>query len=100
MIKKLPRLWKILAMAVLALWGLADGPDLVSSKMVTSSQQSFREAKAKQDADRRAAEIQRQQILANTAAKFDERQRTYSNYDSTYSWNRRYRSSTNVLNSN
>ncbi|KAE8882682.1 hypothetical protein PF005_g13045 [Phytophthora fragariae] len=70
---KLSRLWKMITMTALALWGLADGPVLVTSKMVSSSQQSFRDVKARQDADRRAAEIERQQILASTAAKFDER---------------------------
>ncbi|KAG7379647.1 hypothetical protein PHYPSEUDO_008330 [Phytophthora pseudosyringae] len=93
---KLPRLWKMLAMTILALWGLANGPDLVASKVVVNTQQSLRDAKARQDADRRATEVRRQQILADSAAKFDERQRTYGNSDVNYSWNRRYRNSASV----
>ncbi|GMF20646.1 unnamed protein product [Phytophthora lilii] len=91
--KRSTPLWIMLVMAILALWGLVDGPSFVTSKLTTSSQQSLRDAKAQQDADRRAAELQRLQILTSTAAKFEERQRTNSNYDSNTSWNRRYRSS-------
>ncbi|KAG7379649.1 hypothetical protein PHYPSEUDO_008332 [Phytophthora pseudosyringae] len=96
MTKKLPGLWNLVVMMLLALWGLANGPDLVASKVVANTQQSLRDAKTQQDADRRATEVRRQQILADSAAKFDERQRTYGNSDVNYSRNRRFRNTANL----
>ncbi|ETK94910.1 hypothetical protein F441_02192 [Phytophthora nicotianae CJ01A1] len=81
------RLWKILVVAFLALWGF----DIVSSKMTANSQQAYRDAKARQDADRRATEVMRQRILAESAAKFDQQQQNFGNYDVNYSRNQRYR---------
>ncbi|KAK1943230.1 hypothetical protein P3T76_004626 [Phytophthora citrophthora] len=95
MTKKLPRLYKIV-IAILVLYGLSDGPVLVSSKMLAASQQNLRDAKTQQDADRRATEVLRQKILADSAAKFDQQQRSFGDSDNNYSWNLRYRKSTNI----
>ncbi|KAL3656927.1 hypothetical protein V7S43_018132 [Phytophthora oleae] len=96
MIKKLPRLCKIMVMAILALWGLPDGPILVSSKMLAASQQNLRDAKTQQDADRRATEVLRQKLLSDSAAKFDQQQRSFGDSDNNYSWNQRYRRSASI----
>jgi hypothetical protein len=85
----------VAVLALLALWGLAGGPELVASKALANNKQAYREAKMRQDADRRAAEMQRQQILANTRAKFDETYRQNPRYDATSQWRRRYRKTGN-----
>jgi hypothetical protein len=81
----------MVAITVLTLWSLADGPLLAASKLLSNSQQAFRDAKMQQDADRRATELLRQQILASTAAKFAQKERSNPRTNVNNSWNQRYR---------
>ncbi|KAF4146628.1 hypothetical protein GN958_ATG04181 [Phytophthora infestans] len=88
------RRWMVIVMTLLALWGF----DVVISKMTSNFQQEYRDAKARQAADRHTTEVMRQRILAESAAKFEQRQREFGNYDVNYSWNQRYRNSASRYN--
>ncbi|KAG1689685.1 hypothetical protein DVH05_002042 [Phytophthora capsici] len=94
MIIRLLRLCKVVL--AISLWGLSDGPVLVSSKMLAASQPNLRDAKTQQDADRRTTEVLRLKLLADSAAKFDQQQRSFGDSDNNYLWNLRYRKSSSI----